>query len=130
MTARTPVSSTEAGYVDPLRGLYTGVITAGQDVLTNGTKSNLRNNYITEIYYFDASESVVDNDTWASGISGIKAVFTQCDEGQSTADAVSAHLDTAAGLIRFKVEQAETPSFWLLLFIDPSVGRRSGYPGR
>ena len=66
----------------------------------------------------------------ASGIAGIQGVFWQTDEGQTVADATSASLDATDGTIRFKTATAGNAKGWLLLFIDPAVSKRVGYPGR
>ena len=123
----TQAASTVNGYVDPIRGLYTGKVTAGQNILDDGVYVRDRANYTTEIIFITA---IADNETLQLGIPGIKAVFFAVDEGQSTADACNAHIDADSGLIRFKVEASATASGWLLLFIDPSVSHRAGFSGR
>ncbi len=120
-------ATTVNGYVDPLRGIYTGIVTAGQNILDDATKVQDRLNFTSEIIFVTA---IQDNETLALGIPGIVAVFFAVDEGQTTADPTSAHLDDAAGTIRFKVEGSATSSGWLLIFIDPVIGRNRGYPGR
>ena len=125
MAAITPVASDGTGGVDATRGLYTGVIIAADDLLSDGTIVNLRNNYTMEVFRF----SVDDDDTWASGIIGIKAVAWQGDEGQDADNPVSASLDTINGSVRFNAKNS-TSLGWLWVLIDPSLGRRSGIPTR
>ncbi len=128
MAAKTPnVAVGDTGFVDLLRGLFTGVTTVGQDLVTDGVKVQSRLNYTQELYYF---ADIDDADTWASGIPGIQACFWQTDEGATVADAVSAHLSALDGTITFKAASGGNGKGWLLLLIDPITGRRGGYPGR
>lgn len=121
MAAVTPVSATTTGAVDKTRGLWgASAITTSQVITTTGSKlEHGRTNLITELYYFTG---VNDADTWASGITGIKACFTMGDDADG--DKVTCAW-SAAGTITFDSENASA-DFWLLLFIDPSVGGRSG----
>ncbi len=124
MAAITPAAAGTANYIDPIRGLATGVVTAGESYLVEGTVVATRLTFITELYYFN---SVGDGDTWASGISGIQAAFWQGDA--NGADAASATLDTAAGSIEFETNGGSALSGWVLLFIDPTTSGRSGRTG-
>ncbi len=130
MAAITPVASTGTGGVDVTRGVYTGEIAAGEDLITDGVQSSTRNNYVLEIYYF---ADVDDDDTWTSNIAGIQGVALQIDEGRTVVDGFCAILETAAsGLIRFKASDVSDNAGkgWLWVLIDPSVARRGGIPTR
>ena len=127
MAVITPVAAGTDGFVDPIRGVYTGTVGPDEGILTEGVRKFDRQNYTTEIYYFSA---VADDDTWASGIAGLQAVFFAVSEGQDVADATSAHIDNDANDIRFKVEGAATSTGWLLALIDSGASNRSGYTGR
>lgn len=128
MAAKTPnLLIGDTGFVDPLRGIYTGVTAVGDDLVADGTRLQTRNNFTSEVYYFP---DIDDADTWASGIPGIQACFWQTDEGATVADAVSAHLTNADGTVTFKAASGGNGKGWLLLLIDPLLSHRSGYPGR
>ncbi len=125
MAAKLPVVAGAANYIDPIRALNTGVITSAQTLNANGTLVTERSTYITELYYFDATIS--NGDTWASGISGIKAAFWQADDVSQ--DECSVTLGDANGQIDFATS-GTLVSGYLLLFIDPVVSGRSGQQGR
>ena len=129
MAAITPVASNGAGGVDLQRGLFTGTIAVGDDLLTDGTAVNTRTNFVLEVRYF---ADVDDDDTWASGILGIQGVAVQIDEGRTVVDAFTANLETANGLIRFKATDTSDNAGkgWLWILIDPAVARQSGTPVR
>lgn len=113
MAAKTPVAAGTAGYVDKVRGLYTGVRAAAETLIAVGTVSNTRNRYRQMVFYFD---NVDDGDTWASGIQNIKACFWSGDaEG---GDAVNAVLTDANGTITFETTATADTNGWLLLMID------------
>ena len=122
MAAKTPTAASGTSGVDIQRGLYTGVIIAANDLVSDGTKVNVRQNYILEVYFFS---DIDDDDTWASGILGIKACAWQADEGQDADEPVSAQLDTINGSVRFNAKTTNSTG-WLWLLIDPALGRRGG----
>lgn len=113
MAAKTPVAAGTAGYVDKVRGIYTGVRASAEALIAVGTVSNTRNRYRQMIFYFD---NVDDGDTWASGIQNIKAVFWSGDA--EAGDAVNAVLTNADGTITFETTATSDLNGWVLLFID------------
>jgi hypothetical protein len=125
MAAKTPTVAGSANYIDAIRGLQIGPIATSEAYLANGSVSQDRNSFITELYYFS---NIDDGDTWASGINGIKAAFWQ---GETAAtDAVNVSVTDAAGNLFFETNSVSDLSGWVLLFIDPVVAGRAGYPGR
>lgn len=119
MAAKTPVTTrSTAGYVDPGLGVYGGVAT-GTNNLVSDVDEHLvnRNGLKLSIFYFGPSASandIDDGDTWTSNIPGIKAVAWQ---GADIADdCVAATLTTAAtGVITFAAENANSEGWlWVL----------------
>lgn len=113
MAAKTPVAAGTAGYVDKVRGVYTGVRASTEALIAVGTVSNTRNRYRQMIFYFD---NIDDGDTWASGIQNIKAVFWSGDA--EAGDAVNAVLTNADGTITFETTATSDLNGWVLLMID------------
>lgn len=113
MAAKTPVSAGTAGYVDKVRGVYTGVRASAEAILSVGTNNNNRLRFRQLIFYFS---DIDDGDTWASGIANIKAVFWSGDaEG---GDAVNAVLTNADGTITFETTATSDLNGFVLLMID------------
>lgn len=113
MAAKTPVSAGTAGYVDQVRGVYTGVRDSAESILSVGTVSNARNRFRQLIFYFS---DIDDGDTWASGIQNIQAVFWSGDT--EATDAVNAVLTNADGTITFETTSTSNLSGFVLLMID------------
>jgi len=120
MAAKTPETFPTTGAVDLLRGLWTIQGASTVVTLTTGTYVDNRLGYIQEIYYF---ANIDDGDTWASGITGIKACFWQGDDVDVDAACASA---SAAGAVTFETAAASDINGWLLLFIDPIISGKSG----
>lgn len=120
MAAKTPVAAGTAGYVDQIRGVYTGVRASTEAILSVGTVDNNRTRFRQLIRYFS---DIDDGDTWASGISGIKAVFWSGDA--EAGDACNAVLTDADGTITFETVTTSNVNGFVLLMIesdDPSHG--------
>jgi hypothetical protein len=113
LAAKTPVAAGTAGYVDKVRGVYTGVRGSTEALIAVGTVSNTRNRYRQMVFYFD---NIDDGDTWASGIQNIKAVFWSGDA--EAGDACNAVLTVADGTITFETVATSDVNGWVLLFID------------
>ncbi len=113
MAAKTPVSAGTAGYVDKVRGVYTGVRAATDAILTVGTVDNNRLRFRQILFYFS---DIDDGDTWASGIQNIKAVFWMGDTANG--DACNAALTNADGTITFETVSTSDVNGWVLLMID------------
>lgn len=113
MAAKTPVAAGTAGYVDKIRGVYTGVRAAAEAILTVGSIDNNRTRFRQLLYYFS---DIDDGDTWASGIANIKAVFWMGDTANG--DACNASLNNADGTILFETVSTSDVNGWVLLFID------------
>lgn len=113
MAAKTPVAAGTAGYVDKVRGVYTGVRAAAEAILTVGSVSNTRNRYRQMVFYF---ADIDDGDTWASGIQNIKAVWWMGDTANG--DACNAALTNADGTITFETVATSDVNGWVLLMID------------
>lgn len=113
MAAKTPVAAGTTGYVDKIRGLYTGVRAAAEALLAVGTIDNNRTRYRQLLFYFS---DIDDGDTWASGIQGIKGVFWSGDTANG--DACNASLTNADGTILFETVATSDVNGWVLLFID------------
>lgn len=110
MAAKTPnTTTTNNGYVDPLRGIRGH---HASDVHASGT-TDQREGLRHTVWFFGPSDSendVDDTDTWTSGIPGIAAVAWQASR---SADEVSALVtDKATGEITFGAASANSEG-WL-----------------
>ena len=123
MAAKTPVSAGTAGYVDQVRGVYTGARGSAESILSVGTISNNRLRFRQLIFFFS---DIDDGDTWTSGIPGIQAVFWSGDT--EATDAVNAVLTTAAtGEITFETTSTSNLSGFVLLMIDDGNDPARGF---
>lgn len=113
MAAKTPVAVGTAGYVDRVRGVYTGVRASAEAILTVGTNNNNRLRFRQLIFYFS---DIDDGDTWASGIQNIQAVFWSGDA--EAGDACNAVLTNADGTITFETVATNDVNGFVLLMID------------
>lgn len=113
MAAKTPVAAGTAGYVDKIRGLYTGVRAAAEAILTVGSIDNNRTRFRQMVFYFS---DIDDGDTWASGIQGIKACWWMGDTANG--DACNVSLTNADGSILFETVATSDVNGWVLLMID------------
>lgn len=120
MGAITPVAAGTAGYVDKVRGMYTGAQTGGQALLSVGSIDNNRTRFRQLMFYF---ATIADGDTWASGIAGIKGAFWHGDT--DNADPCNVSTTDLVGNIVFETGGA-TSNGWVLLFIDSEMGAASG----
>lgn len=113
MPAKTPVLAGTVGYVDKVRGIYTGVRPLATDaLLTVGSIDNNRLRFRQLLYYF---ADLDDLDTWASGILGIKGLFWS---GDTLTDQANAALSNADGTVTFSTPVAGNANGWLLVLID------------
>ena len=122
MAAKTPVSAGTAGYVDQIRGVYTGVLGSSETFIADGTLSNNRLRYRSLIFYF---ADIDDGDTWASGIQNIAAVFWQ--GGVEGTSAVNATLSNADGTITFFTNSVSNLTGFVLLLIDETNDPARGF---
>lgn len=123
MPAQTPATSATAGYVDPIRGLYTGPVALTETVLANATRISDRSKLRTKLVYF--SGAVSDGDTYAAP-SGVKAVFTS-ENDPNGATHCNATI-TSGSTVTFDCTGNVT-GIWLLMFID-SDDPAQGLPSR
>lgn len=114
MAAKTPVSAGTTGYVDAVRGVWTGARGSAEVIQTVGTLSNNRTRFRQLIYYFS---DIDDGDTWTSGLPNIQACFWSGDT--EAGDACNAVLTTAAtGVITFETVSTSDISGYLLVMLD------------
>lgn len=117
MAAKTPVAVGTNGFVRPEREAYGGIITSTQGLLANGSKINL-DLYSRQSFYF----ADIDNtDTWASGISGIVAIYVKSDDVDGTV--APAVFWDAAGACTFASSGNNWAGELLVFSQDPSYAR-------
>jgi len=110
--AVTPTTTkSTSGYVDPHLGMYGGVVPTDTDsMISNGKHYSNRYGFKETIWFFS---SVDHDDTWASGIPNIVAVFWQSDVANT--DEVGAVCTAkATGTIKFQCA-ANGAAGWLLV---------------
>jgi hypothetical protein len=118
MAAKTPVAVGTAGYVDPIRGCPEAPSSAAKtDVISTGyTLGTNRSRFVTRMFYFN---DIDNDDTYASGLTGVKIAFWAPDEDLADASSASAvKLASDAGSIAWENAAADTLGY-LLLFVDP-----------
>ena len=116
MAAKTPIiDNTVAGYVVPGLGVYGGVATVTQNLLTDTAEHHSnRNGLLLSFHYFGPSNSANDidtGDTWSSNIPGVVASAWQAAD--ATDDKVTSALTTQAGGIFTFTSQNTNNEGWL-----------------
>ena len=119
MGVKTPIiDNTTDGFVVPGNGVYGGVATVTQNLLTDTDEHHSnRNGLHLSIFYFGPSNSANDidtGDTWASNIPGVVASAWQAADG--TDDKVTSALTTAAsGTFTFTSQNTNNEGWlWVL----------------
>jgi hypothetical protein len=109
--AKTPViTKGTAGFVEPGRGVWGGVVDPGTSIISNGKHHSGREDLKLGIFFF----STVDHgDTWTSNIPGVVATSWQAD--QPDTDRTCCTLIVAkTGQIEFSNGAAATGWCWVL----------------